>query len=205
MATINTNITNTSHFFQSAGLVIAPSPGDGHCLLHSIITSIKSQLSEDITLESLKNQLYTESVTNISRYLQFTVTGSRGLFSTYMRQYIIYKRYNNEYGDLAPVILANTIGTTIIIINENCDSSFNEVTVTPSAPTKRKIVVHRKADHYNGCILHTHQDHKIHTQITRTNTAAPIIKYSSDQLRQLANNHSTIKREVRKRRFNLHL
>ena len=205
MATINTNITNTSHFFQSAGLVIAPSPGDGHCLLHSIITSIKSQLSEDITLESLKNQLYTESVTNISRYLQFTVTGSRGLFSTYMRQYIIYKRYNNEYGDLAPVILANTIGTTIIIINENCDSSFNEVTVTPSAPTKRKIVVHRKADHYNGCILHTHQDHKIHTQMTRTNTAAPIIKYSSDQLRQLANNHSTIKRDVRKRLFNLHL
>ena len=204
MAITNTS-SNVHHFLHSNGLTISPSPGDGHCLLHSIISSSKFQLSENITLETLKSQLYIESVNNINEYLQFTITASRALFSTHMRQYLIYKRFNNEYGDLAPVILANTIGTTISIINENNDSSCNEVTILPRKPTNRKIIIHRKIDHYNGCKLNNSQNHKnSNLHITTKSHAAPI-KYSSDELRQIETSTQTLKRKVRKRLFQLHL
>ena len=205
MAIVNSSTTNIHNFFQSAGLAIVPSPSDGHCLLHSIIFSIKSQLNEDFTLEALKSQLYIESVSNINEYLQFTITASRALFSTHMRQYLLHKRFNNEYGDLAPVILANTIGTTICIINENNDSSYNEVTISPRKSTNRKITIHRKVDHYNGCKLNSCPDFKNTNQPVTTKVAPTSIRYSSDQLRQISTSQPRLKRQVRKTLFQLHL
>ena len=230
MATTDLKIQN---FLSIADLDIVYSPSDGHCLLHSVVSSTNHQLKDNFTIEALRSLLYTESVTNINQYIQFTTNPSRSLFSTYMRQYIIYKCYNNAYGDLAPVILANAINTTITVINENHDHTIHETVIHPRVLTNRKIIIHRKAEHYNGFKPKTHPVYSnindkilndpfniVSSEAEQTTKLCPPdvadpkvinqssqspIKYSADQLRSLANPHMRVTRDVRKKLFDLHI
>ena len=192
------NPKTLQNFLTTSGLAINASLGDGHCLLHSFISSAKSQLNEVFTLDNLKCSLYTESINNITHYLQFIARNSRSLLTTYLRQYILYKQFNNQYGDMVPLILANATSTTIIIINETQHHSYEKITINPRAPTDRSITIHRSGDHFNG--LHkTPKCNTSHISINKANT------YSSDQLRRLSSNQTHISRNVRKRLFELHL
>ena len=217
--------SNINCFLSTENLAIVPSPGDGHCLLHSTIASLHHQLSQSLSLESLKSYLYTESVNNISEYISFITDSSRSLFSTYLRQYIIYKNYNNQYGDIAPLIIANALQITLIIIDESLNNSINRFQVQPRFCSNRTIYLHRKQDHYNGIRSITPfsstaiptSDSKIQTdtsvptaiQDSAAYTSKPTVKthirYTSDQLHKLSGSQYRISRHTRKKLFAHHI
>ena len=198
MASTKIDPKSLHKFLASSGYAINTSPGDGHCLLHSFITSAETQLNKLYTLDDLKCRIYTESINNIAHYLQFITNNSRSLFTTYLRQYILYKQFNNQFGDIAPLILSNATGTTINIINELQHHSIEEIDIKPRVPTDRTISIHRKGDHFNGLNFTPKSP-------TIQSTTSKVIKYSSDQLRQLSSKCSHIERKTRKRLFQLHL
>ena len=107
-------------------------------------------MDRELTLEAIRSFLYTESIKNINDYISFINDSNKSLYSTYLRQYIIYKNYNNQYGDIAPLILANALSVTIIILNEDADNSVNQISIEPRIRSTHKIFVHRKQDHFNG-------------------------------------------------------
>ena len=232
MATSFNPISDFKQFLVDNHLVITPSKGDGHCLIYSVISSLKGQLNKSTTPEEVKSQIYVESINNITHYLPFIKDASRGRFSTYLRQYILYKRYNNQYGDIAPLVIANALGVTIKIIDEEGGSSTS---VSPRKPSTHSIYVHRTNDHYNGMTnnspsedglrsvevhrlqprlmdlhgtmpaLNTEESKLEQNELKEKCTSDTTIKYSSDQLRKFSSQHFRIKREVRKTIFSLKL
>ena len=198
-----------NHFLDSKKLTLTPSPGDGHCLLHSTISSLQHQLGHNLTLEALKSQIYTESLNNINEYINFINDSSRSLFSTYLRQYLIYKNYNTQYGDIVPLILANTLGISLVIIDETLNNCFNVLEIKPRSTPKHNIFLHRKQDHYNGIkttlspLLSDHPSTHQDSTTTASNVKSHI-RYTSDELRKLSG-HYHINRQVRKKLFHHHL
>ena len=210
-------------FLLSNNLTLIQSPGDGHCLLHSTISSLHLQLGQNLTLEALKAQIYTESINNMNEYINFIKDSSRSLFSTYLRQYLLYKNYNNSYGDIVPLIIANTLGVKLVIIDESCNSCFKLHEIAPRSIPIHIIFLHRKQDHYNGikknsasslCIHpsnHQYSSATTSAHQSRDNSVQPIrsgekpqIRYTSDDLRKLSGHHH-INRQIRKKLFKHHL
>ena len=58
------------------GLRILPLPMDGHCLLHSVCSSWKSQVSQlkPIDLDTIKMNIFTETTNNADKYLGLSIT-----------------------------------------------------------------------------------------------------------------------------------
>ena len=145
------------------------SPGDGHCLLYTVITSLYHQLSINMDLHALKCHIFIEIVSNLDHYLGFL---SNGKLQSELRQYIIYKRYDTALGDILPLVIANCLLINLIILDERKSNTFQQITITPSRQTARgTITVHRSEDHYNGLRTSLHNPHQdyvgLHRQPTR--------------------------------------
>ena len=92
------------------GWEIETSPGDGHCLLHGVMTSWRSQLL-NATPILLKEAILDEMTTNIDDYLAFGF--EEDSLVSQMNSYIKQKTYNSDLGDLVPVISAKKLRVTI--------------------------------------------------------------------------------------------
>ena len=66
---------------------ISLSPGDGHCLLHSIVSSMASQNQRDLTLSQLTNAIVNETTLNSTTYEQF-INGSKNDLIYGMKAYV---------------------------------------------------------------------------------------------------------------------
>ena len=90
-----TNIDHWPWLFRHLarqGLRILPSPMDGHCLLHSVCSSWKSQVSQlkQIDLETIKINIFTETTINADKYFEPFNYNSFALFQG-LRLYLIQR------------------------------------------------------------------------------------------------------------------
>ena len=123
----------------SYGFNVISTRGDGHCLLYAIIGSWQHQIdhTNKLCLESIKCQLFNESITNSNKYLTFLPNTTQANYTKQLRNYITHKIYNSAYGDLVPTILANTLivalSIKIRIFNVNENGSLFVLVISPWA------------------------------------------------------------------------
>lgn len=137
---------------DTSSWMICPSPGDGHCLLHSVCSAWNSQLPQlnPINLEGVKADFFIETVDNYMKYLPFTEDLSKEILFKGMRTYLLEMKYNQSFGDIAPIITANALKISLIILNEGTSSQYTTVFINPDVSLYGSLLLHRRGDHYNG-------------------------------------------------------
>ena len=192
---------------SAKNLRIHQSPGDGHCLLHSMLSSWSSQHSSDdinYDLNSLKAALYVETYTCSAHYVPYMCTTF--LLNEGLRTYIRYRDYNTDFCDILPKILANLYLTHLIIINENpITKEVVEVRVECErhGSIDRITYVHRKCNHYNGVVLSNIINSDCDNVID--NNVSTRISYLRDYLLKLRGSSPGIRRSERKHMFQYYL
>ena len=211
------NFLSENHFH------IVKSPGDGHCLVHSLSRSIFYQLGRTTDYHDVKCRIFAETIKNRNQYIQFLQDVTPRSYVQLVKNYLFYKHYNNTFGDILPMIIANAYHINLAILDEYNDGTFRKVEVNAIKPSECTLVyLHRFKDHYNGIapyrprLIHTSLDsqntykyesnstglHNVeHTTPHKSSSAPKTITYSSDKLRSLAPEHSRITRELRKTIF----
>ena len=125
------------------------SPGDGHCLLHSIISSMAFQIKTIITLSELIQAIISETISNSSEY-DFINGPSSNLWSG-LTAYVDEKIYDTLFGDLVPHIIANAIYVNIIIVRETESREYTTLHVPCTRVlTESNVVIYKKGKHYDG-------------------------------------------------------
>ena len=134
------------------GLTIAPSPGDGHCLLHSICRAWSSQLPHlaHIDLHHVKSQIFIETTSNSDQYLPLTPCMSRKSLFHGLNNYLLDKHYDQFFGDIVPRVISNALQVQLHILNETPRLDVHRVTVHPQRAHCAKLDIHRRGDHYNA-------------------------------------------------------
>lgn len=151
--TISEAHTPPIHPHDRSSWKIKISPGDGHCLLYSVHSSWNHQIPHlpRIDMEKIKSSIFVETVKNCDYYLPFTDNMSKTSLLKGMRLYLLERRYNQCYGDLAPVIIANALHVSLTVLNENPGDEITPIIIEPRhLPSKAMLYLHRKGEHYNG-------------------------------------------------------
>ena len=128
---------------------VFPSPPDGHCLLHSVVSSLRLQMNHSVEitnamlLECLRKQVY-EFRSQYEGFIKHHV-----LITGYHR-YAIHSHYESEFGDLAPQMISNALNIQLIILSEAA-GSFTIMKVSPCYnPDALPLFLHKNGKHYNG-------------------------------------------------------
>ena len=183
------DVLDTNH------LRIVPSPGDGHCLLHSFLTSWNNQFARKkqlLTLCDIIKCSTAEFLDNSDLYSAFINTDGSASHHQ-LDLYLKHKIYDQPIGDIFPYILANAYQTNICILDESPNKNCNVTVVPPrDGSTLFSLYLHRINDnHYNGLELsQLYQEYEPSTRYT----------YSRDDLLGLRSG-TPVKRSVRKRLF----
>lgn len=182
---------------KNAEFGIVQSPGDGHCLLHSVVSSWKQQFSclPPIDLECIRALIFIEAISRSARYTPFLENS--GSFITGLRKYLICKHYNQDFGDVVPVIISNSLQVRLDIVNEMFHGNTETITIFPSCRSTGILTVHRRGDHYNG-LSHI-------TDFSSHDTSEVKRVYTSETLRSHQLAGSKVRRSVRKLLFSLHI
>ena len=153
MAFLTSRLTT---YLEDNQLRIRTSPGDGHCLLYSLVTSLNSQCSAHppLNIQVLKTLLWQEAMKRRNTYIAFLESVTPVQFQTFLSNYIYRKSYNNSFGDLVPLIAANTLKVELIVLkklpNDLCE--IWNILPTNSLTSAKSIVIHKKGDHFNGVL-----------------------------------------------------
>ena len=101
---------------------IHKSPGDGHCVLHSIKSSLFSQTSTNVTISDLIEGIINEVSNNSYDYIDF----SESLHDLYneIDAYVNDRIYDTSSGDRVPQIVANAINVDKTIVTETRDEYY---------------------------------------------------------------------------------
>ena len=133
---------------------ISESPPDGHCFLHSMVTSLKAQLRPIIIRDT--NQLLDHIDTEVSRhfnqYMNFIVDNDEHAFREGLQKYASDKQYDRDSVDQIPLIVCNALNITLIIIDDTLNSVTDVQPLFNTKPPTVSIVLHKIGDHYNGVI-----------------------------------------------------
>ena len=202
-------VTSTQHtmavfrHLARQGLRILPSSMDGHCLLHSVWSSWKSQVSQlkPIDLETIKMNSFTETANNADKYFGPFNYNSFALFQG-LRLYLIQRNYKSMFGELVPHIIANALCVNLNIINEKL-RDFEYIPIVPrdgADGAVASLTLHRQGEHYNGVgtvlittvtvpmeasempDLSESSDKSVHTAYAVNDT---VVKYDRQQLLQI--------------------
>ena len=147
-----------SSFLRNGRFSLDISKGDGHCLLYSIVTSWNKQRPNDTTLDlaDLKQSILIEALKNINMYKEFLVCHDQKNFLFGISYYLHSqtKQFNNCFGDLIPLIIATTLQTGILILNEISPGICRLDYLHPitTACSEQFLVIHRCGDHFNGVV-----------------------------------------------------
>ena len=190
------------HSFWNTG----PTPGDGHCLIHAIITSWHHQLHTHTSpsYEDIKAAVFIETLNNVEKYMSLAGYTSRLCLYKDLQAYLLRKCYNSDLGDIIPLICANAFSIELVIINEFITHSFQTTCIKPDSATVGSIVVHLHSEHYsavNFLIPIWTQNHDAVHNIQNNSTN---LKYTASKLKSI-NCAYHINRVTRKRLFQLHL
>ena len=134
----------------TTGRRILTSPGDGHCLIHSVSNSWSSQHPSllPLDLETIKSSIFTEAVNNAHLYVPFLPT-KHSLFEG-LRHYLIDKQYNHAFGDLVPLVIANAVSVNLNVFNDKCKNGYDMINLVPRSNSCISLDLHRSGDHYNA-------------------------------------------------------
>ena len=69
-----------------------------------------------------------------------------------LRTYLVNKSYNEDFGDLAPQILCNSLNVQLNIIIEISRDTFRVISNEPWNRASDKMYIHRPGQHYNGIV-----------------------------------------------------
>ena len=136
---------------------ISISPGDGHCILHSVICSYNSQHGAKPSLEMghLITLIRYEVMDNVTDYIPHIDDNSRLKLFTYLNRYINNKVYDTSFGDLVPLIVANAIRMNLVIIdktNDECKCHIIPVVQNVSPSRANSVIVIKEGEHHNGLL-----------------------------------------------------
>ena len=94
---------NLEQFLVQRKWKINPSPADGHCLLHSIITAVTNQVvSLQLNYDDLKSAIFEEALRNTDHYTFHLGRPSKQLYINEIVSYLFDKNYNLDFVDLVP-------------------------------------------------------------------------------------------------------
>ena len=121
--------------FGSLFTLVKP-PRDGHCIMHSVVTVLKSRDRDIKDRCTLLDKLRLECTNNNALYLR-SFDGGLDDFYHEMELYIRYRVYDIGFCDLIPDIMANVTKAPIIVI----DNTGSEYDVYVSIPLKQNNIV----------------------------------------------------------------
>ena len=131
---------------------IKKSPGDGHCLLPSVLYGVNNQifLQNTCDLNDIIQLIRIETTSNIDLYVSFLVQETRAMLLAQMNMYIYEKRYDTIYGDMLPLILSNALCLNLIILSQSASGyDIHKVIAGFSNNSDKYILVHKYKDHYD--------------------------------------------------------
>ena len=123
--------------------------GDGHCLIYSVIYSMKHQLDIDLNYLDVCNRIRTETFDYIDSYKDLIHIESNIEILRLLCAYIDAKNFDTRFGDIVPLIISNLLGVSIIIVALNGES-YDHYIIYPRCNMCGFVYVHKKGDHYEG-------------------------------------------------------
>ena len=130
------------------------SPADGHWFIHSMATSIKTQITPfvDVDANDWIHTIFAEVSRNKENYEVFFDGNGQKLFRVRLVKYAIGKLYDSDGVDTVPLIVCNAFNFTLIVVNESEKRVF---AVLPTFSTGGRLpnismILHKVGDHYNG-------------------------------------------------------
>ena len=166
--------------------------GDGHCLLYSIIESMKSQLDIDINYSELCNRFRKETIDNINYYKDLILINSDIEIQRLLCAYIDGKNVDTQFGDLIPLILSNVLNVGIIIIVKN-GNSFDPLVTYPRTNSNGYVYVYKIRDHYEGVNMVLHSDPPIGIQNT---TSSETTYHGATQTEPCSNSDNSLRGSI---------
>ena len=136
---------------------IEQSLGDGHCLLHSFIASMKSQYPQlpPIEMTALLNSIVSETYANLSAYVHFLIDSPSSVILHGMMRYVRNKVYDTVFGDLVPLIMSNAFDTNLVIITK-AEHGHSFQTIEPckagGSGDRTNVMLYKESDHYDPVV-----------------------------------------------------
>ena len=142
-----------NQFPDSKRWKVAPSPPDGHCLLHSAVSSLNSQFPEEShpTVSTLASSIKEHTIKNADDYLAYGFDLTTLLDE--MHLYVVERTCNTNFGDIVPFILTRIIHKNICVLDTNNLGFITLHTFDADPVASSTVFMQRKGDHYNGLVL----------------------------------------------------
>ena len=141
-------------FFDEYTLVNARA--DGHCIIHALCICVSVLLMTDENSDlynMMLTKLRSECLTNMPLYLENFTDLSSKILIIEMISYLYFKKYDTDFGDPVPLIMANALSLNVYVILENHNKTFNVYDFKASANNATfNVYIYRKGDHYYACI-----------------------------------------------------
>ena len=164
--TTATIIYRLAYSGRHIGPTISESPADGHCFMHSVVTTFNANMSDNISVkldvDVLSAKLSNETMANSHEYINYiefiNYDDGTGIPSLrhHVLEYVQHKNYNNLYGDIVPVIVANALKLNILIVEET-GNTYKLHLVKPrhdigSSILHRTLILHKNDAHYDAIV-----------------------------------------------------
>ena len=156
--TLLRNVTDglkNGEFWSKYEIVL--SPGDGHCIMHSIYKCLNAhshnEPASNVTM--LLEKLRIETIKNAHKYINYIDGSGTPALLDGLDKYIYNKVYDSSYGDLVPIIMANALLIDIIIVIDDNNIITTEFTNCTGGEIKndtRTLMLHKKGNYYNAIV-----------------------------------------------------
>ena len=107
----------------------------------------------DVKVSELLKQVERGLVDNIGAYRAFLINSKAGYILTSFKSYAELKKYNSDFGDMVPLLAANTLGIKIVSVGIPESSSktriFYPSNLDKNTPT---VFIVKNGDHYDGIV-----------------------------------------------------
>ena len=139
---------------------VIASPGDGHCIIHSICRCLSwnnVHVCKEI-FDFLMHMLKLECEMNHSWYVQYVEENDKRVLFGGLMSYMFNKAYDTEVGDFVINMISNVLGIDIVVIDASNPLSLNVLTICPRDSFKcnlyndKCVILYKQNLHYDACI-----------------------------------------------------
>ena len=147
---ISKNVTNVETKFVDEVFEKVSSPPDGHCLLHSVISSLEHQNKRFLYYKYLLYRIRDEVVNNECKYVDFIPSKCSLQLKLQMCAYLDAYNYDTQFGDMLPLVLSNILQMSIGIF-EKIDDCYRFIKVDcENQQFSKTLFIMKTRDHYDG-------------------------------------------------------
>ena len=130
---------------------LSSSPGDGHCLVHSVHKCM-NHLGKQIKFHDILDTIENETHKNAKIYKAFMNGNCTNVLIGEMKAYIYEKRYDSWFGDIVPYIIANGLKVTIIIFSKSMNYNLHIIGNNDCSADCPYIFLYKEGMHYDAII-----------------------------------------------------